>query len=110
MAYDEELASRVRDLLRGEGEDVEEKMMFGGVAFMVAGHLCCGVIRDDLMVRLGPERAAEALREPHVRPMDFTGRPMKGYVYVAAAGLRTDVGLQRWLRLARDFVATLPAR
>jgi TfoX/Sxy family transcriptional regulator of competence genes len=109
MGYSESLASRVREIL-AEGGDVAERKMFGGLAFMVNGHMCCGITRDDLMLRLGPDRAAEALEEPHVRPMDFTGRPMKGYVYVATPGLRTEAKLRRWVRLARDFVDTLPPK
>jgi len=87
---------------------VEERKMFGGLAFMVNGHMCCVVIRDELVLRLGSDRAEQALREPHVRPMDFTGRPLKGYVFVGPPGLRTEARLRRWVRLARDQVATLP--
>jgi TfoX/Sxy family transcriptional regulator of competence genes len=109
MAYSERLAARVREILSESG-DVGERKMFGGLAFMVHGHMCCGVTRDDLMLRLGLERAARALEEPHVRPMDFTGRPMKGYVYVSTPGLRTEAKLRRWVQLARDFNATLPPK
>ena len=110
MAYNERLASRIREILDAQDGGVDERKMFGGIAFMVKGHMCCGVIHDDLMLRLGADRAEEALAEPHVRPMDFTGRPMQGYVYVAAPALETDEGLARWLRLARDFVETLPPK
>jgi TfoX/Sxy family transcriptional regulator of competence genes len=109
MAYSERLASRIREIL-AESEDADERKMFGGLAFMVNGHMTCGVIRDDLMLRLGADRAEQALEEPHVRPMDFTGRPMKGYVYVATPGLRTEARLRRWLELAREFVQTLPPK
>lgn len=109
MAHSERVASRVREIL-AEAEDVEERKMFGGLVFMLNGHMCCGVIRDDLMLRLGSDRAEQALREPHVLPMDFTGRPLKGYVYVAPPGLRTEARLRQWLRLARDYVATLPPK
>lgn len=109
MAYDEELAVKVREILIEHG-DLDERKMFGGIAFMVRGHMCCGVLGDDLVLRLGPERADEALREPHVRPMDFTGRPMKGYVYVAPRGVGTESELRRRLRSALDFVETLPPR
>jgi TfoX/Sxy family transcriptional regulator of competence genes len=109
VAYNERLASRVRQIL-AEGGEVDERRMFGGLAFMVNGHMCCGISGDDLMLRLGPDRAERALEEPHVRPMDFTGRPMRGYVYVAAPGLRTEATLRRWLQLARDFISTLPPR
>lgn len=109
MAYSERLASRIRNIL-GEDEDVDERKMFGGLAFMVRGHMCCGVVRDDVMLRLGADRAEDALRERHVRPMDFTGRPMKGYVFVSAPGVKTDAKLARWLQLAREFIETLPPK
>jgi TfoX/Sxy family transcriptional regulator of competence genes len=109
MAYSERLASRIRNIL-GEDEDVDERRMFGGLAFMVRGHMCYGVIRDDVMLRLGADRAEDELRERHVRPMDFTGRPMKGYVFVSAPGVKTDAKLARWLQLAREFIETLPPK
>lgn len=109
MAYDERLASRVDGILAEQG-DVDEREMFGGIAFMVDGHMCCGVSGEDLMLRLGPDRAEEALQEPHVRPMDFTGRPMKGYVYVAPPGVETEESLERWVLLAREFVQELPPK
>ena len=96
MAYDEALAGRIRAALRGR-DDVAERKMFGGIAFMVAGRMACGVIRDDLMVRVGADGHDEALSEPHTRPMDFTGRPMRGMVYVAPAGVANEGDLQRWV-------------
>ena len=77
MAYDEKLAARVRGALAGRG-GVEEKKMFGGLTFMLRGKMCCGVLKGDLVLRVGPDRAAGALKSPHARPFDFTGRPMKG--------------------------------
>ncbi len=77
--------------------------MFGGVAYMVNGHMCCGVVKSDLMLRLGPAGAQAALREPHTRAMDFTGKPMKSMVYVEAAGVDSDDALESWIRLAVDF-------
>jgi TfoX/Sxy family transcriptional regulator of competence genes len=109
VAHSERLASRVREIL-AEGEQVAERRMFGGLAFMVNGHMCCGIIRDDLMLRLGADQAGHALKEPNVRPMDFTGRPLKGYVFVGPPGLRTEARLRRWLGLARQFVDTLPPK
>lgn len=109
MAYDESLADKVREILL-EGGELSERKMFGGLAFMVSGNMCCGISGDDLMLRLGEDRAAQVLGEPHVRPMDFTGRPMKGYVYVAPAGLRGEAELRRWIGLAREFVGTLPPK
>lgn len=113
MAHSERLASRVREIL-AEGGQVAERRMFGGLAFMVNGHMCCGIIRDDLVLRLGADRAGHALRErppgTHVRPMDFTGRPLKGFVFVGPPGLRTEARLRHWLQLAREFVDTLPPK
>ena len=109
MAYDEELAKKIADVLAEQG-DFDERKMFGGIAFMVKGHMCCGVINEDLMLRLGPEGAAKALDDAHVRPMDFTGRPMKGYIYIAKEGVRTEAKLRERIQPALDFVATLPAK
>ena len=108
MAYDEKLADRIRQALGPEG-GIEERKMFGGIAFLRGGRMFVGITGDDLMVRVGPERYEESLDKPHVRPMDFTGRPMKGYVYVAPAGRRTDTSLRAWVTLGARFVATLPA-
>jgi TfoX/Sxy family transcriptional regulator of competence genes len=105
MAYDEALAERIRTALRGR-DDVAERKMFGGIAFMVAGHMACGVINDDLMVRLGSDPDQAALAEPHTRPMDFTGRPMRGMVYVAPAGVATDADLARWVDRAVNAATT----
>jgi TfoX/Sxy family transcriptional regulator of competence genes len=107
MAYDEKLADRIREAL-GPRDDIEERKMFGGIAFLRAGRMFVGITGDDLMVRVGPERYEESLGKPHVRPMDFTGRPMKGYVYVAPAGRRTNTSLRAWVTLGARFVATLP--
>ena len=109
MAYSEHLASRVREIL-AEGGGVDERKMFGGLSFMVHGHMCCGVVGDDLMLRLGPDQAEQVLDEPHVRPMDFTGRPLKGFVFVAPPGVRSEARLRQWLGLARDFVEALPPK
>ena len=107
MAYDEKLADRIRQAL-GPQDDIEERKMFGGVAFLRAGRMFVGITGDNLMVRVGPERYEQSLRKPHVRPMDFTGRPMKGYVYVSPAGRRTDTSLRAWVTLGARFVASLP--
>lgn len=109
MAYSEQLASRVRKILARQGGLYEQKM-FGGIAFMVRGHMCCGVVKDLLMVRVGPEAYEKALAKPHTRPMDFTGRPLRGLVFVAPAGTRTDQGLSGWVRQAARFVRTLPPK
>jgi TfoX/Sxy family transcriptional regulator of competence genes len=82
MAFDEQLAARVRKLL-ADRSDVTERRMFGGLTFMVRGHMCCGVQGDELILRLGPDGAGEALASQHARPMDFTGRPLAGFVSVS---------------------------
>ncbi len=109
MAYDETLAQRIRELM-ADKHSVVEKRMFGGIAFMLRGNMCCGIVSDDLMVRVGPERHEEALAQPHARPMDFTGRPMKGMVYVGLEGLRSDADLNAWLRRGVEFAESLPPK
>jgi hypothetical protein len=109
LAFDEGLAERVR-LVLADAPDLYERLMFGGIAFMVGGHMACGVIGDELIARLGPVGGARALASAHVRPMDFTGRPMRAFVVVGAPALRRDEDLARWIREATAFVATLPAK
>ena len=109
MAYDEGLAERIRGAL-DDRSDVSEKKMFGGIAFMVRGHMSVGIVKDELMVRVGPEAYAELVRQPHVRPMNFTGRPMQGFVFVASAGLEADADLQRWVGHGLEYAASLPAK
>ena len=109
MSYDEGTAERVRHIL-SKRPDVVEKRMFGGLCFMVNGGMCCGLTSTALMVRVGPDLYDDALAQPHARPMDFTGRPLAGMVYVDPAGYRTDATLARWVQRGVDFVATLPAR
>jgi len=109
VAFDEVLAERVRMTL-ADAAQLDERLMFGGIAFMVAGHMVCGVAGGELMLRLGPEGAEQALQRPHVRPMDFTGRPMRAMVFVGPEALRDDGELEAWVRAARKFVATLPAK
>ncbi len=109
MAYDEVIADRVRGVL-GDGPEISERKMFGGLVFLHRGNMMCGVAGDDLMLRLGADRADEALDEPHTRPMDLTGRPMKGIVLVEPTGVSADEALERWIERARAFVLTLPAK
>jgi TfoX/Sxy family transcriptional regulator of competence genes len=109
MAYDEGLAERIRSTLQDEFAFTEKKM-FGGIAFLLDGRMFVGIVKDDLMVRVGPDHYAASLKRPHVRPMDFTGKPMEGYVYVAPRGVSEDDELERWVRLAAGFVATLPVK
>ena len=109
MAYDEGLAERIRSVL-DERSDVTEKRMFGGLAFLVRGHMSVGIVKDRLMVRVGPEAHERLLREPHVRKMDFTGRPMNGFLYVTPPGLELDRELERWVHQGVAFAAALPAK
>lgn len=109
MAFDGELASRVREVLASRN-DVTEKKMFGGLAFMVAGHMCCGIDSRNFMLRVGPDRYEAALNQRYVKPMDFTGRPLKGFVYVMPDGIKTKRDLARWIGMGLEFVETLPAK
>jgi TfoX/Sxy family transcriptional regulator of competence genes len=109
MAYDEQLAARIRRFLDGRPDVIEVKM-FGGLVFMVRGHMAFGIVKDELMVRLGAEGYEDALQRPHARPMDFTGRPMKGMVYVAKPGFRTAAALRTWVDLACANAESLPAK
>jgi TfoX/Sxy family transcriptional regulator of competence genes len=108
VAYDEDLADRVRAVLPA-GEPVTERQMFGGLAFMLGGRMFCGIVKDALMARLGPEAAGRALDQPHVRPMDFTGRPMKGMVCIDPSGLQGDA-LRQWVDAAAGYARALPSK
>ncbi len=106
MAYDETLATRVRSLL-AEQAGVSERKMFGGLAFMVRGHMVCGVLDTDLIVRVGPEAYEATLEESHVRTMEVSGRPMRGMVFVASRGVGRDTALAAWVNKALGYVRTL---
>lgn len=109
MAYDEGLAQRVREVLEDRA-DVTEKKMFGGLAFLIGGNMCTGIVGDELMVRVGPDAHAEALARPEAREMDFTGRSMKGFVYVGCDGIEDDAELAAWVARGVAFAASLPAK
>ena len=109
MAYDEALAARIRTAFEGQ-PGVAEKKMFGGVAFMVDGNMACGVTSDELMVRVGPDNYEDALSRPHARPMDFTGRPMRGMVYVSRPGFQPDQDLAAWVESGASFARSLPPK
>jgi hypothetical protein len=109
MAYDEKLAARVREAL-GETPGLVAKKMFGGIGYMVLGNMACGVHGENLIVRVGPEGYETALAEPHARPFDLTGRPMKGWVYVGPAGCQTADDLGRWVQKGVDFALSLPPK
>lgn len=105
MAYDPDLAERVRSVL-GDREDLGSKKMFGGVAYLVRGNMVCGVLRSDVILRLGPEAAAEALGRPEVREFDITGRSMRGWVMIDG----DNPALSDWVEKAWDFASALPAK
>lgn len=109
MAYDDSLAHRIRLALAGDAA-VTEKKMFGGLAFLHRGLMFVGVSGSRLMARVGKEHYPDSLRRPHVREMDFTGKPMQGYVYVEPAGLKSDDQLHFWLQRCKQFVETLPPK
>lgn len=109
MSFDKGLAQRIRDVLLDQ-DGLVEKKMFGGLAFMVYGNMACGVVREDLMVRVGPDAYEGALGQPHARPMDFTGRPMRGMVYVDGTGLEEEDDLAAWVLRGVNFAMSLPAK
>ena len=112
MAYDEGLAQRIRETLAGRN-DVVEKMMFGGLCFMVRGHMTCGVMSDkfdDIMIKVGKEQYDDALAQPHAREMDFTGRVSKGMVYVEPAGFESDADLAAWVARGIANAESLPPK
>ena len=103
MAYDEKLADRVRELIFLTHKDIEEKKMFGGLCFMVNGKMCVGVEKERLMVRLDPAKYDEAMEMEGCQPMDFTGKVMKGYVFVDIDALNTKKKLSYWVDLALEY-------
>ena len=109
MPYDEGLAQRIREAFESR-KDISEKRMFGGIAFLLHGNMCCGVVRSDLMVRVGPDAYTDSLAQPHARKMDFTGKPMRGMIYVAADGIDDDAELEAWLARGVAFSGSLPPK
>jgi len=109
MAYDEGVAERLREVFEGRS-DIVEKKMFGGIAFMHSGNMCCGIVDDMLMARVGPDAYEEALQRPHAREMDFTGKSLKGFVYVEPAGFAEDEQIQHWINLCEAFTGSLPPK
>ncbi len=109
MAYDEQLAERVRAVV-SDREDVSEKPMFGGLCLLAHGNMFAGIQGETLMARVGKERHDELVARPGARIMDFSGRPMRGFLYVDAEGIGTDEQLAEWVALSLEFVDTLPAK
>ncbi len=106
MAYSTHLAERIRAVLKRQ-PGITEKKMFGSVCFLLHGNMLVAIWVDGLVARLGPEVGVAALAQPHVRPMDLTGRPMKGWVIISPAGIAADSDLQSWIQLAMEFVKGL---
>lgn len=111
MAYDEQVAERMRKVLaRRRSLSFAERKMFGGLAFLLNGNMCCGVVGKDIVLRLGSDGAERALEKRHVREMDFTGTPLSTMVYLAPAGYRSEEALAGWLKRAVDFTRKLPPK
>jgi TfoX/Sxy family transcriptional regulator of competence genes len=113
VAYDNDLANRIRRVF-GTRRDLSERRMFGGLTFLIRGRMCCGIVGSDLMVRVSSDEYDAIVRKPHVRPMDFTGKPLRGFVFVAPPGVRTTSALRTWLtrgqRVALERAAATPTR
>lgn len=109
MAYDAVLYGRVKSILAGL-PGARDRKMFGGACFTVQGNMACGILGRDLIVRLPPSAAAEALGQPHVRPFDFTGRPMANWIYVESAGVAEDRDLEAWVRRGVELALSLPPK
>lgn len=110
MAHDEELETRVRNALEKDAVEYELKYMFGGVTFMIRGHMSLGVVKEDLLVKVGKDAHEAAMEAPHTRPMDFTKKTMKGFIFVEPAGTRTGAALTKWVRQGVAFAATQPVK
>jgi len=115
MPFDIHASHRLREILSrevmdSEGVTIKDTRMFGGLAIMVNGHMCCGIVGRKLVVRVGGNEYEQALSQPHARPMDFTGRAMRGFVYVDPAGFRSNTQLRIWIRRSLEFVLSLPPK
>ena len=109
MAYDEQLAMRITNLFKNH-PDITKKKMYGGIGYLVGGNMACGVNKDDLIVRVGPEAYETALAQPHTKEFDMTGRPMKGWMVVRPTGYETDEALKGWVQRGVDFALSLPPK
>ena len=109
MPFDDKLAIRVRKILE-KIEGLSEKKMFGGICFLVNGNMALGLVNNDLMIRVKPDDSEKLLSLPHVRKMDFTGRPLKGFLYIGAKGTESDKDLRKWVMKSIDFALSLPGK
>jgi TfoX/Sxy family transcriptional regulator of competence genes len=109
MVYNEQLASKTRAIL-SRRKGFGEKKMFGGIAYLINGNMCCGVLKDDLVVRVGPEKYEEVIAMPGARPMDFTGRQIKGFVYVDSKGWSKSAALKKWVEMGVNYASLLPKK
>jgi TfoX/Sxy family transcriptional regulator of competence genes len=109
MAYDEGLEERIDEILKDRSH-VAPKKMFGGVAYLLHGNMAVGIVGNDLMVRVGKEAYAKALKQPNVREMDFTKKPIAGFVFVDAEGVDDDAALRKWVDAGMGYAATLPKK
>lgn len=109
MAYNEKLAERIRPLLEST-RGVTEKKMFGGLSFLVNGNMCVGIVGEEIIVRVHPDHHDGYVAKPHARIMDFTGKPMRGWIFVAPEGFKTKSQLQSWVQAGLDYVENLPKK
>lgn len=109
MPYSEEIEARLNKVISG-WKHTDARKMFGGVCHLINGNMFCGVYKDFLILRLGEKKAEEVLRQPHAKPFDITGKPMKGWVMIDQKGFRTDERLKEWLNKAKEYVKTLPPK
>jgi len=109
MAFDNGLAERIRKQL-GKRRGLSEKKMFGGLAFLLNGNMCCGVHGQEMIVRVDPQKTAQALSQPHTRIFDLTGRPMMGWILVQPKGLATEPGLAKWIKAGVKYASSLPVK
>lgn len=107
MAYNERYAEQVKKILLKKNVDFEEKKMFGGIAFMIDGKMTCGITKDDLMVRIIESEYEKALKDKNVRKMDFTGKPLKGFLYVDKSVFKDDKTLEKWINFGIEYVKSL---
>jgi TfoX/Sxy family transcriptional regulator of competence genes len=109
MAFDSNLAERIRKQL-AQQKGLTEKKMFGGIGFLLNGNMCCGVLGAEVIIRLDPEQTDKALTNKHTRIFDFSGRPMKGWIFVGTQAVETESDLKHWLQIGLKYVKSLPTK